>query len=125
MLKSAKTFGQNPVKTSPKLKRAILDVSCYKTLNSDYAKKKRTIILPTHLFFEQGKMKRIFIPTKTASDWQPLRAKPTLHWKKSYSAMTTAACWEATDGELPPEVKNTFRFSCQNKALQPLFSKGI
>jgi hypothetical protein len=49
-------------------------------------------------------MKRILIPTKDASDWQPLLAKPVLHWQKGFSAMTTAASWEATAGELPPEI---------------------
>jgi hypothetical protein len=50
-------------------------------------------------------MKRIFIPTKTGSDWQQLLAKPERHWKKGYSAMTAAAAWEDTgDGELPKEI---------------------
>lgn len=49
-------------------------------------------------------MKRIFIPTHSGSDWQPLLAKPTLHWKKGASAMTTAASWEAAAGALPPEI---------------------
>ena len=56
-------------------------------------------------------MKRIFIPTKTASDWQRLLAKPKLHWKKGYSAMTTAACWEAANGKLPTEVICTLEAS--------------
>ncbi len=58
-------------------------------------------------------MKRIFVPTQAPSDWQLLLSKPTLHWKKSYSAMTTAACWEAAGGELPAEVKNTLEASGQ------------
>jgi len=62
-------------------------------------------------------MKRIFAPTQTPSDWQHLLAKPTLHWKKSYSAMTTAACWEAADGELPPEVTQVFQDSGQSNLL--------
>ena len=60
-------------------------------------------------------MKRIFIPTQTPSDWQPLLAKPTLHWKKSYSAMTTAACWEASNGDLPAEVRKTLEASGQSE----------
>ncbi|HUW19730.1 MAG TPA: hypothetical protein VMW16_10560 [Sedimentisphaerales bacterium] len=52
-------------------------------------------------------MKRIFIPTQAPSDWQRLLAKPALHWRKSYSAMTTAACWEAACDCLPAEVKQT------------------
>lgn len=50
-------------------------------------------------------MKRIFLPTQAPSDWQRFLAKPSLHWKKSYSSMTTAACWEAAGDELPAEVK--------------------
>ncbi|MFC3110053.1 DUF6946 family protein [Undibacterium arcticum] len=50
-------------------------------------------------------MKRIFVPTAGARDWQRLLAKPMLHWKKGRSAMTTAACWEAMPGQLPVEVK--------------------
>ena len=49
-------------------------------------------------------MKRIFIPTSSGSDWQRLLAKPSLHWKVGRSAMTAAACWEAANGGLPPEV---------------------
>jgi hypothetical protein len=49
-------------------------------------------------------MKRIFAPTKSGSDWQRLLAKPTLHWKKGASAMTTAACWESAHDRLPPEI---------------------
>ena len=49
-------------------------------------------------------MKRIFIPTQAASDWQHLLAKPKLHWKKAHSAMTTAACWEAAADRLPDEI---------------------
>lgn len=49
-------------------------------------------------------MNRIFIPTKSGSDWQPLLAKPKLHWKRGASAMTTAAAWEAAEGVLPAEI---------------------
>ena len=56
-------------------------------------------------------MKRIFVPTQTPSDWQRLLAKPSLHWKKGYSAMTTAACWEAANGQLPDEVKRVLESS--------------
>jgi len=36
-------------------------------------------------------LKRIFVPTRTGSEWQRLLAKPLLHWKKGKSAMTAAA----------------------------------
>lgn len=49
-------------------------------------------------------MKRIFVPMQTPSDWQRLLAKPKLHWKKAHSAMTTAACWDAANGQLPVEI---------------------
>lgn len=49
-------------------------------------------------------MKRIFVPTRSGSDWQRLLAKPTLHWKKGASAMTAAAAWEAASGEVPSEI---------------------
>ena len=58
-------------------------------------------------------MRRIFVPTQAPSDWQRLLAKPNLHWKKSHSAMTTAACWEAACGDLPAEVKQTLDASGQ------------
>jgi hypothetical protein len=54
---------------------------------------------------------RIFIPTRSGSDWQPLLAKPVLHWKKGASAMTTAASWEAAAGALPPEISALFNSS--------------
>lgn len=49
-------------------------------------------------------MKRIYVPTQDASDWQRLLAKPDLHWKPSKSAMTTAVCWDQAGDRLPPEV---------------------
>ena len=49
-------------------------------------------------------MKRIFVPTRTGSDWQPLLAQPIKHWKKGKSAMTAAACWEDVGTTFPPEV---------------------
>ena len=50
---------------------------------------------------------KILIPTKSGSDWQHLLANPILGWRKGYSAMTTAACWEASRGDLPVEVRST------------------
>jgi len=49
-------------------------------------------------------MKRIFVPTRSGSDWQRLLAKPKLHWKKGASAMTAAAAWEAAADRLPMEI---------------------
>lgn len=56
-------------------------------------------------------MKRIFIPSQSATDWQHLLGKPKLHWKKGFSAMTTAACWEAAGGDFPTEVRNLLNSS--------------
>lgn len=49
-------------------------------------------------------MKRIFVPTTSGSDWQRLLAKPDLHWKRGYSAMSAAASWEAGAPNLPTEI---------------------
>lgn len=49
-------------------------------------------------------MKRIFVPTKTGTDWQRLLGKPKLHWKKGRSAMSAAACWEENQPRLPSEI---------------------
>lgn len=49
-------------------------------------------------------MKKILVPTRSGSDWQRLLAKPKLHWKRSASAMTAAACWEAAAPNLPEEI---------------------
>ncbi|MCB1616467.1 MAG: hypothetical protein KDI30_10675 [Pseudomonadales bacterium] len=49
-------------------------------------------------------MKRIFVPTQSGSDWQRLLGKPKLHWKKGYSAMSAAACWEDNHPHLPTEI---------------------
>ncbi len=62
-------------------------------------------------------MKRIFVPTQTPSDWQRLLAKPILHWKKSYSAMTAAACWEAAGDKLPEEITKILEATCQDNLI--------
>ena len=64
-------------------------------------------------------MKRIFIPTKTGSDWQGLLAKPKLHWKKGASAMTAAAAWEDAGGALPEEIATALH-SSSDETLQGL-----
>jgi hypothetical protein len=64
-------------------------------------------------------MKRIFIPTKTGSDWQGLLAKPKLHWKKGASAMTAAAAWEDAGDSLPAEIVSALD-SSSDEALQGL-----
>lgn len=49
-------------------------------------------------------MKRILVPTTSATDWKPLLAKPDLHWKQGFSAMTMALSWEDAHPKAPPEV---------------------
>lgn len=58
-----------------------------------------------------GEMKRIYVPTEKASDWKRLLAKPDLHWKQGYSAMTAATCWDAAGATLPPEIRTTLNAS--------------
>jgi len=64
-------------------------------------------------------MKRIFVPTQSGSDWQRLLGKPKLHWKKGYSAMSAAACWEDNHPNLPAEIVATLD-SANNSALSNL-----
>jgi hypothetical protein len=52
-------------------------------------------------------MKRVFVPTRSGSDWRRLLAKPDLHWKSGRSAMTAAACWEEAADRLPREIAET------------------
>jgi len=56
-------------------------------------------------------MKRIFIPTISGSDWQRLLGKPKLHWKSGRSAMSTAACWEESEPQLPSEISDVLEAS--------------
>lgn len=54
-------------------------------------------------------MKRIFVPTESAEDWQRLLARPDRHWREGYSAMTLAQSWEAAQPSAPPEVDAALR----------------
>lgn len=47
------------------------------------------------------------MPTRSAEDWKRLLAKPDLHWKPGYSAMTLAQSWESAHPAAPPEVLAT------------------
>jgi len=49
-------------------------------------------------------MKRIFVPTRTPSEWQRLLAQPERHWKRGFSAMTAAPCWESAGERLPLDI---------------------
>ncbi|TRD20784.1 DUF6946 family protein [Palleronia caenipelagi] len=57
-------------------------------------------------------MRRIFIPTTGAEDWQRLLADPEKHWKRGNSAMAAALSWEAADG-LPAEISACLGGSAQ------------
>lgn len=61
-------------------------------------------------------MKRIFVPTQSAEDWKRLLAKPELHWKAGYSAMSLALSWEAAHPKVPAEVESALR-SARNPLL--------
>lgn len=49
-------------------------------------------------------MKRIVVSTESAEDWRRLLAKPGLHWREGYSAMTLAQSWEDAHPAVPPEI---------------------
>jgi hypothetical protein len=53
-------------------------------------------------------MKRIVVPTESGADWKRLLAEPDLHWKPGRSAMSAAACWEASGDRLPGELSASF-----------------
>jgi len=63
-------------------------------------------------------MKRIFVPTRTGADWQPLLAKPKVHWQPGASAMTAAAAWEAAEWALPPEITRMLESSREPQLLE-------
>ena len=50
---------------------------------------------------------RIFIPTKSAIDWQQFLADPEKQWRTGFSAKSLAYCWESAEG-FPPEVAQLF-----------------
>lgn len=64
-------------------------------------------------------MKRIFVPTRSSSDWQRLLAKPKLHWRKGASAMTAAASWEDAANSLPAEIRQLLNLTSE-PSLQDL-----
>ena len=49
-------------------------------------------------------MKRIYVPSSSPADWQPLLSRPEPHWKAGFSAMSLARCWEAAGDDLPAEI---------------------
>jgi len=59
-------------------------------------------------------MAQILIPTRSIDDWKHLLAKPNLHWKAGYSAMTLARAWEsARQHGFPAEVAAILRTAQQ------------
>jgi len=55
-------------------------------------------------------MYQIYVPTKSADDWQALLADPIKHWKDGKSAKMTAEKWEKHKKTgLPPEIAAVFR----------------
>ena len=49
-------------------------------------------------------MNRVYVPTESPEDWRALLADPVKHWRKGYSAMSLAYCWEQSKG-FPKRVK--------------------
>ena len=54
-------------------------------------------------------MKRIFIPASNPEDWKPFLADPK-HWRKGYSAMSLAYCWQEANG-FPASFQKAFKQS--------------
>jgi hypothetical protein len=50
---------------------------------------------------------RIFVPAKSADDWQALLADPQKHWRTGFSAKALAHCWQEAD-DFPPSVRAVF-----------------
>ncbi|MBM3494267.1 MAG: hypothetical protein FJX72_08100 [Armatimonadetes bacterium] len=67
-------------------------------------------------------MSVIAIPSGGPSDWQRALADPQKHWRPGASAMTLAACWEASKGDFPAEVRRTLEASAERAlvGLTPL-----
>ena len=63
-------------------------------------------------------MKRIYVPTRSGSEWQPLLAKPQLQWKRGKSAMTTAASWEDAQNAFPREIETLLNSSHDDYLVQ-------
>jgi hypothetical protein len=40
---------------------------------------------------------RVYIPARSADDWQSLLAEPELHWNTGRSARSLAHCWQDAD----------------------------
>lgn len=64
-------------------------------------------------------MKRIVVATQSAEDWKRLLAKPELHWREGFSAMTLAQSWETAHPSVPPEVEVALS-SCGDPRLADL-----
>jgi hypothetical protein len=58
---------------------------------------------------EGGEMSGIYIPAMKPEDWSRFLAEPK-HWKKGYSAMSLAMCWQEADG-FPDSVTAVFNQS--------------
>jgi len=54
-------------------------------------------------------MNGIYIPVMKPEDWSRFLAEPK-HWKKGYSAMSLAMCWQEADG-FPDTVTTVFKQS--------------
>lgn len=55
-------------------------------------------------------MNKIYVPTSSPEDWKKLLAHSEKHWKKGYSAMELAKCWENAK-EWPDCINSIFKKS--------------
>ena len=64
-------------------------------------------------------MSKIYIPTNSAEDWKQFLAEPEKHWKRGYSAMALAYCWQEADG-IPQDILNVLSQSGDLQNLEAL-----
>jgi hypothetical protein len=63
----------------------------------------------------------ILIPTKSAQDWKVLLADPEKHWRRGYSAMSLAYCWEKANG-FPKRIQKALSSVPELGTLEPLLA---
>lgn len=62
--------------------------------------------------------KRVYVQSEGVESWKERLADPEKHWKKGYSARTTAYCWESSDC-YPKEIKSLLN-DCGVTEAKPL-----
>ena len=59
--------------------------------------------------------------TKSPQDWKALLADPVKHWRRGYSAMSLAYCWEKANG-FPQQVQKALSAVPELGTLEPLLA---